>query len=60
MVIHMPLMDINFPSNANYIFSMLISIVTLDLFPSADALDSLFDFPDQVAYNDRFSNLDIF
>ena len=60
MVIHMPLLDINMPSNANYVFSMLISIVTLDLFPSEDVLNALFTFPDQIPYNDRFDNLDIF
>ena len=60
MVIHMPLLDINFPSNANYVFSMLISIVTLDLFPSEDVLNSLFDFDEEEPYNSRFDNLDIF
>ena len=60
MVIHMPLLDINFPANANYVFSMLIQIVTLDLFPSEDALNYFFDFPDDSGYNERFNNLDIF
>ena len=60
MVIHMPLLDINMPSNANYVFLMLISIVTLDLFPSEDVLNALFTFPDSIPFNDRFDNLDIF
>ena len=56
----MPLLDINFPSNANYVFSMLISIVTLDLFPSEEVLDFFFTFPPEEAYNDRFDSLNIF
>ena len=47
IVIHMPLLDINFPANANYIFSMLISIVTLNLIPSDSILNKLFSFPEE-------------
>ena len=54
---HTPLLDINFPANANLVFNFIISIVTFDVFPSEDALNQIFQFPEASPYNERFDEI---
>ena len=60
IMIHFPLMNINFPSNANYVFKLMKSIVNIDIFESRASLEASLDFGDEKPYNMLFDSLDIF
>lgn len=53
-------MDVNFPSNANYMFKLMREVVTIDIFPSKDTLSASMDFGNQKPFNMQFDSLDIF
>jgi len=59
LTIHMPLINIPFPANAQILFQELIKIVTFDFLEIKDALgiEQEFDFTETFAYNDNFDEL---
>ncbi|CDW90934.1 UNKNOWN [Stylonychia lemnae] len=60
IILHMPLMDVKFPSNTKFVFGQIISISQLDILPEETILNYFFSFPLTGAYNDRFLEIDIF
>lgn len=51
IMIHFPLMDVNFPSNANYMYKLMREVVTIDIFPSKETLSRSLDFGDERPFN---------
>ena len=58
LVVHSPLLNIQFPGNAFVIYEELIGMVTYEFLPTSDIFPHYFDFPDRGSLNDRFERLD--
>lgn len=59
---HMPLLSIDFPYNAAFFYSVIISIANFNILPTQDIGSSVFEFNDDNddSYNEEFNDLDIF
>ena len=60
IIVHLPLLHLNFPVNALIFFSSLMKISYFDLLPSDKILGYLFTFADNKPFNDEFEAMDIF
>jgi hypothetical protein len=60
IIVHMPLLDIQFPENAKFLYSLIISITKFDILPSQTIESSVFEFDEEDAINENFAYLDIF
>lgn len=60
LIVHLPLLNINYPANANIFFGSIISLTTFDVLPHETLNDFVFNFSKTDPLNDRFDVLDIF
>ncbi|CDW88792.1 cadg domain containing protein [Stylonychia lemnae] len=60
ITVHMPLFNINYPPNAKFISSLLVSVCTFDFIPSEEAIINAFQFEGDEPYDSNFDALDIF
>lgn len=56
----MPLMNFDFPSNVEFVFSLFIGLTSFDILPTEFLEDLIFTFDSQEPFNDRFEIMDIF
>ena len=60
IVLHTPLMNLQFPANAFLIYDVMIAVATFDILPTDDIFPSVFqDLPEDDAYSDKFERLNI-
>ena len=52
--VHMPLMDVRFPANANTFIVFLVNIANFDIIPTDYLFGKIFNFPDDGAFNLNF------
>lgn len=58
LVVHSPLLNVQFPGNAFVIYEELIGMVTYEFLPTSDIFPDYFHFPSSGSLNDRFERLD--
>jgi len=60
IVVHTPLINVQFPANAFLLYDVMISVATFDILPTDDVYPYLFpDLPENDAFNDKFDRLQI-
>ena len=60
MVLHAPLINLQFPANAHMIYAVMISVGTFDFLPTDDIYPYLFPgLPEDDPFNDKFDDMDI-
>ena len=60
MVLHAPLINLQFPANAHMIYSVMISVGTFDFLPTDDIYPYFFPgLPEDDPFNDKFDDMDI-
>ena len=60
IVLHTPLMNLQFPANAFLIYDMMISVATFDIIPTDDIFPNFFpDLPDENPFTDKFDRLNV-
>ena len=60
MVLHAPLINLQFPANAQMIYAIMISVGTFDFLPTDDFYPYFFPkLPEDNAFNDKFSDMNI-
>ena len=60
MVLHAPLINLQFPANAHLIYSVMISVGTFDILPTDDMYPYIFPgLPEDSPFNDKFDDMDI-
>ena len=58
IIIHSPLINVQFPGNAFMIYEVMITVATFDILPTDDMFPLvLSEFPDEDAYTDKFDRL---
>ena len=60
IIVHLPLLDINFPQNAKSLFGTIYSLTTFQLVPSETIIKGIYNFKDDNSYNKKFEEFDIF
>ena len=60
IMVHYPLLSVDFPINALTFFNLVIEISYFDFIPSENYLNLLFNFTKNESYNEQFESLDIF
>ena len=58
LLVHIALVNVQFPGNASILYEELIHYVTYEILPSSKIFPAYFDFPDRGALNERFERLD--
>eukprot|EP00347_Sterkiella_histriomuscorum_P001619 403371334 len=59
MIVHMPLLNVDFPANAMFFYSLLMDMSTFDVLPTSTVEDEVFTFSDQETFQ-NFQLMDIF
>jgi len=60
MVLHAPLINLQFPANAGLVYSVMISVGTFDFLPTDDFFPYLFpELPEDDPFNEKFDDMDI-
>ena len=58
MIIHAPLINIQFPGNAFMLYEVMITVATFDILPSETILPAMFpDLDEEEAFSDQFERL---
>jgi hypothetical protein len=52
MIVHIPLININIPANANTMLYYILQITNFNIIPYGSIIDALFNFNDTSAFND--------
>jgi len=47
LIVHMPLLNVQFPSNAIFFYNMIIGIASFDVIPTQAIKEKLFNFSDE-------------
>ena len=58
LMVHTPLLNVQFPANAFVLYEELIKLVMFELFPAQDIFPKYMDFPDRGYFNEKFERLD--
>lgn len=59
LIAHVPLFTIRMPSNAKFLFSMIMGVLGFDFLPDGTLIE-FFGFEHSEEYNDDFDLMDIF
>ena len=60
IVVHSPLVNVQFPANAFLLYDVMITIATFDVLPTDDVFPSIFpELPEDNPFNDKFDRLQI-
>lgn len=60
IVLHTPLMNLQFPANAFLIYDVMISVATFDILPTDDIYPSFFpDLPEDNPFTEKFDRMNI-
>ena len=58
IIIHSPLINVQFPGNAFMIYDVMIAVATFDILPTDDFFPDIFTgLPEEDAFNDKFDRL---
>eukprot|EP00347_Sterkiella_histriomuscorum_P016906 403351398 len=60
LIVHMPLLNLDFPSNEIFFYSLLMDMSTLDILPTDSVEDKVFVFSEDADAYDNFQLMDIF
>ena len=55
MILYLPMLEVNFPANVKFMYSILLSVASLDLIPSEYTTQLVFDF--SVDLDKPYSNI---
>jgi hypothetical protein len=59
--VHLPLIDIRFPANAYYIYTLIATVTEFNFFPSKEVNQMIFEYDnDDEGFTPAFAELDIF
>ncbi len=58
MVIHSPLINVQFPANAFLLYGKMVSVATFDLIPTEIIYPLFMTFPVEESFNDKFDRMD--
>ena len=50
MIVHMPLLNVDFPANAMFFYSLLMDMSTFDVLPTSTVEDEVFTFSDEETF----------
>ena len=58
LIVHSPLLNVQFPANAFLLYEEMIRMVTFEAVPTAEIYPQIMDFPDKGYFNEKFDRLD--
>lgn len=58
LIVHSPLINVQFPANAFILFEELITVATYEILPTQEIFPLFMDMPDRGYLNERFERLD--
>lgn len=58
LIVHTPLINVQFPANAFMFYEELIKLATYEFLPTQDIFPLFMDLPDRGSFNEKFERLD--
>lgn len=58
LIVHSPLINVQFPSNAFILYEELIHVATYEILPTSDIFPLFMDMPERGFLNEKFERLD--